>query len=162
MSRSEYLNVESPRYDYLSSVLLSLIDDDRLMRPPSPDDLVRREEQIAITVCESAPGQMTKAEWKGLNKIEREPWLEKVIAILQSPSTPATTTQKRGRKSNAEQDKKIAEEYWSGLERRSWTGQADYLRRKHGPRHRENPNAAEAWLCALLKRVNKLKESGDI
>ena len=67
MSRSEYLNVESPRYDYLSSLLLSLIDDDRLMRPPSPDDLVRREEQIAITVCESArPGHRAEARAAGL------------------------------------------------------------------------------------------------
>jgi hypothetical protein len=162
MSRSEYLNVESLSYDYLSSVLLSLIDDDRLMRPPSPDDLDRREEQIAIAVCESVPGQMTKTEWKGLNKIEREPWMEKAIAKLQSPNTPATTTRKRGRQSNAEQDKKIAEEYWSGLEKRSWTGQADYLRQKHCRRHRENQNSAKAWLSTLLKRVKKLKESGDV
>jgi len=62
--------------------------------------------------------------------------------------------QKRGPKGTRERDEQIADEYFDGLETGRWSGQRDYLRRKHAKRYEENPNAATSWLSSLLKRVN--------
>ncbi len=68
---------------------------------------------------------------------------------------PTKPKRKPGRKSNIENDRKIAREYAEGLEEGSWAGQADYLRQKHKARYSKSKNNATSWLSKLLDRVAK-------
>jgi hypothetical protein len=71
--------------------------------------------------------------------------------------------QKRGRKSDPEGDRKIADEYSQGLSDGRWEGHSDYLRKKHNNRWQKSKNNAKSWLSSLLKRVSRreIKTAGE-
>lgn len=66
---------------------------------------------------------------------------------------PETAKRKMGRKTTAERDAEIAEEFAQGKRDEEWVGQAEYLRQRHPVRWKKNRRAASAWLSTLLKRA---------
>jgi hypothetical protein len=60
---------------------------------------------------------------------------------------------KPGPKSTADRDIKIATEYSDGLNNGQWKSQAEYLRKKHARRWKQNQNNAKSWLSQTLKRA---------
>jgi hypothetical protein len=69
------------------------------------------------------------------------------IEVTSATTQPSSVKKKPGRKSNPTRDKKIAQEYHSGLVEGLWESQAAYIRKKH-------PGKSGAWLSKLLSRVN--------
>jgi len=87
-------------------------------------------------------------------------WLDslRMVAQIATGSGKQPATNKRGRKGNPEEDKEICNEYNNGLENREWSGQVDYLQKKHLKRWTKSKNNAKSWLSQLLGRVRQRAE----
>jgi hypothetical protein len=80
----------SSDYDRLAARLISLLDGDMLPLP-TMWDLERNEQRIAIAVRDATG--MTPEHWAMLDKPSREPWLEKILAVLTAQSNALTQVQ---------------------------------------------------------------------
>lgn len=109
--------------------------------------------RLRSRVCETRSCTMLQANAMTLNQVADV--IEQSVAANKTDEGKGATKPrgKPGRKSNPESDQQIHEEYNSGLEDGKWDGQADYLRKKHRERWKEDSNAAKSWLSTLLKRV---------